>query len=113
MIETFDEYQKKSLRTLKKHTSNTTMLNEAALGIGGEAGEFIDHVKKVVFHGHDLDKSYLVKELGDVLWYIAEACQALEINMSEVATQNFDKLCKRYPEQFSIERSINRSTKQG
>jgi hypothetical protein len=69
------------------------MLNAAALGLNGEAGEIADHVKKVMFHGHPLDddtKDKIAKEIGDI------------------AQMNVDKLKKRYPEGFSTERSLNR-----
>ncbi len=85
------------------------LILNAALGLAGEAGEFIDHVKKHIFHGHKLDKSFLIKELGDFLWYCAQAAQGLNTTLSHVADVNIDKLQKRYPAGFSTEASLNRS----
>lgn len=100
-----------------------------ALGLGGEAGEFEDHIKKAVFHGHNRlahplgphdfntpvalllsegDRHDLVAELGDMLWYLTLAAHALGATLEEVAEINNDKLRARYGEKFSAERSINR-----
>ncbi|MBQ2862402.1 MAG: nucleoside triphosphate pyrophosphohydrolase family protein, partial [Oscillospiraceae bacterium] len=65
-------------------------------------------VKKHLFHGHELDREALIKELGDVAWYLAEASEALDVSLDEVFERNIEKLKKRYPEGFSSERSINR-----
>lgn len=83
-------------------------LNVAALGVGGEGGEFVDLVKKHLFHGHPLDASKASKELGDILWYIALACTVLGLGMEDVMNENLEKLRKRYPLGFSAEASINR-----
>jgi NTP pyrophosphatase (non-canonical NTP hydrolase) len=82
----------------------------AAMGLAGEAGEVVDYLKKVLGHGHPLDQDKVVKELGDVLWYVAEICSVLQLDMEEVAEANVKKLKKRYPDGFSKERSVNRST---
>jgi NTP pyrophosphatase (non-canonical NTP hydrolase) len=89
-------------------------LNLATLGLGiaGEAGEVADIIKKIVGHGHPLDvptKDKLNKELGDVLWYVATLCYALNLQMEDVAEANIYKLRTRYPEGFSTERSMNRN----
>ena len=89
--------------------SDQARLAIAGLGLAGEAGEVVDYLKKVVGHGHKLDRDKLVKELGDVLWYVAEICSAINADMSDVAQQNIDKLKARYPDGFSSERSINRA----
>lgn len=83
-------------------------LSNSALGMCGEAGEFADCVKKHLHQGHALDHAKLVKEAGDVLWYIALACQALGVSMEGVALANIEKLRKRYPESYSHADSINR-----
>lgn len=83
-------------------------LLEGALGITGEAGEVSDIIKKHIFHGHDLDIDALVKEIGDVCWYVALLCTAIGVDMSSVMEQNIEKLKTRYPEGFSSEASINR-----
>lgn len=103
-----NEYQLLALRTEAPGRSRRERLLNAALGLCGEAGEFADTLKKAEFHGHMLDEAELYKELGDVLWYAALACDALGVSMGEVMTQNIEKLRRRYPEGFSSERSIHR-----
>lgn len=102
-----NEYQKLAMRTAGELTNEDKLIN-AVFGLNGEAGEIADHIKKHMFQGHKLDGEKLVKELGDVLWYIALGAEALGINLEEVAQINIEKLKKRYPEGFSVERSVNR-----
>jgi len=83
-------------------------LINGALGITGEAGEVADMIKKHVFHGHGLDTDALVKEIGDVCWYVALLCTAIGVDMASVMEKNIEKLKTRYPEGFSEEASINR-----
>ena len=78
------------------------------MGLCGEAGEVIDLVKKHLHQGHPLNKEQLIKELGDVAWYLAEAAYALGVDLDTVCAGNISKLKKRYPEGFDKERSINR-----
>ncbi|MBQ7865225.1 MAG: nucleotide pyrophosphohydrolase, partial [Clostridia bacterium] len=59
--------------------------------------------------GHELDREHLIKELGDVAWYLAETAFALDVSLEEVCQRNIDKLKARYPEGFSTERSIHRT----
>ena len=80
----------------------------SALGLAGEAGEFANLVKKMTAHGHPFDPEALKDELGDVLWYLAEAATAVGLDLEEVASQNVNKLIKRYPQGFSEEKSRNR-----
>ena len=83
-------------------------LLNGALGLTGEAGEVADAIKKTIFHGHDLDRDGLIKELGDVCWYLALLCHAIDVPLEEVMSHNIEKLKKRYPEGFSESASINR-----
>lgn len=83
-------------------------LLNGALGLTGEAGEVADSIKKTIFHGHKMDYDGLVKELGDVCWYLALLCHAIDVPLEEVMTRNIEKLKKRYPEGFSESASINR-----
>lgn len=87
---------------------DTGDLLNGALGLTGEAGEVADLIKKHIFHGHDLDIDSLVKEIGDVCWYIALLCTAIGESMEWVMAKNIEKLKERYPEGFSSEASINR-----
>ena len=73
----------------------------AAVGISAEGGEFMEIVKKMIFQGKPASEDnleHLKIELGDVLWYVAQACMALNISFEEVADKNIKKLEKRYPE---------------
>ena len=69
----------------------------AGMGLGGEAGEVCDHAKKVAFHGKDMDRIALLKEMGDVLWYFALLADLYDITLDEVMEMNVYKLCGRYP----------------
>ncbi len=102
-----DEYQKKALTTASRMTEDDMVLN-GALGLNGEAGEVADHIKKVRFQGHAMDKAHLADELGDILWYIAVMSEGLGYTLSEVMEMNVAKLKKRYPNGFEVEKSINR-----
>ena len=83
-------------------------IREGCYGLNGEAGECIDILKKVEFQGHAFDPVKLVDELGDVLWYIAQTATGLNITLEDVAQHNIEKLKKRYPNGFDVERSIHR-----
>ena len=104
-----NEYQKLAMVTLNKKLDKKEILTNSVMGLCGESGEAIDLVKKHLFHGHELDRDALIKELGDVAWYLAEAAEALEIPLEEIFERNIEKLKKRYPKGFSEEKSINRT----
>ena len=105
---TADEYQRLAMRTKPVYYGDNDQLINAALGLCGEAGEFADLLKKYLYQGHVLDDECLIKELGDVLWYISLAADEMGVTLSEVMEKNIDKLRKRYPEGFDAERSRNR-----
>lgn len=88
-------------------TSKERMVN-AVMGLTGEAGEVIDILKKVYFHGHELDVNHLAEELGDVLYYLCWLCMELGVDLSDICFQNMKKLTERYPDGFDAERSIHR-----
>ncbi len=104
----FNEYQELAARTRNETLSPKMELGNYSLGIPCEAGEVGDIMKKHIYHNHALDKDEVIKELGDTLWYMANLCTLLEIDLSEVAETNIEKLKKRYPNGFSQEDSINR-----
>ena len=106
---TINEYQKLAMTTLNKELSNKDVLINAVMGLCGESGEAIDIVKKHLHQGHELNKEKLIKELGDIAWYLAEACFALDVELETVLTMNIEKLKKRYPEGFTVDKSVNRS----
>ena len=73
----------------------------AAIGISAEGGEFLEIVKKITFQGKEFnaaEKEHLKVELGDVLWYVAQACIALDLSLDDVIARNISKLAARYPE---------------
>ena len=101
-----------SLSTLDGEGSNIHRLLTAAVGISAEGGEFMEIVKKMVFQGkpwnHD-NREHLIIELGDVMWYVMQACKALHVSLDEVIECNVDKLKKRYPGgEFNVYQSENR-----
>lgn len=91
-----DEYQAETART-----DGDGGLVMHALGLGGEAGEYQELVKKHVFHGKPLDRDRAARELGDVLWYLARAAADHGFRLSEIAALNVAKLRARYPDGFS------------
>lgn len=103
-----NEYQKLAMTTLNKDLSKKDVLINAVMGLCGESGEAIDIVKKHLHQGHELNKDKLIKELGDIAWYLAEAAYALDVDLSKVLEGNINKLKARYPEGFSVDKSINR-----
>ena len=105
---TLDRYQNLANRSAGAGGEGDRRLMVAALGLSGEAGEFANLVKKMTAHGHPFDPASLKDELGDVLWYLAEAATAAGLDLNEIAQENVDKLLKRYPEGFSQENSVNR-----
>jgi len=81
-------------------TFNVPQLLTAMIGLTSEAGEAQEIVKKILFQGKPFTeetREHLKKELGDVIWYWANACNALEISPNEVIAQNVSKLEARYP----------------
>jgi len=100
------------LANLEKEGFPTERLLTAAVGMSAEAGEFTEIVKKIVFQGKPVNEEnlfHLKRELGDIMWYVSQACLGLNISIEEVIQMNFEKLSARYPEgAFSIERSENR-----
>jgi len=87
----------------------------ASVGMCAEAGEFTEVVKKIVFQGKPVTEEnifHLKRELGDIMWYVAQACMALDITFDEILEMNVEKLSARYPEgTFDVHFSENR--KQG
>jgi NTP pyrophosphatase (non-canonical NTP hydrolase) len=103
-----NEYQELAIRTATNVTEGRERLANWALGLAGESGEAADVVKKCLFHGHVLDTTKLVKELGDVLWYVAVLANEIAYPLEEVMDLNIAKLMARYPDGFDPARSRNR-----
>lgn len=102
------EYQALAARTMPADRKSNDQITNMCLGLAGESGEVIEHVKKAVFHGHDLSPEYLEKEIGDVLWYVAGMATAMGLDLNTIAENNISKLKQRYPEGFSESASTTR-----
>ena len=91
---------------------NLSQLLTAALGLGAESGEFTEVVKKIIIQGNPYNEEnvfHMKRELGDICWYIAQACMALDTTFDEIIEMNVDKLKKRYPGgEFNVHQSENR-----
>ena len=92
--------------------ANIERLLTAGVGINAEGGEFLEIIKKMIFQGkpwNDANKEHLIIELGDLLWYVAQATQALGVSVDDVVATNVRKLEKRYPGgSFDVYYSENR-----
>lgn len=102
------QYRKAIERTMNHSLSEKEKLAMLDMGIAGEAGEIVDTLKKVIFHGHELDRDELIKELGDLEWYLQHLKKHYNISDEVVFISNIMKLNKRYPNGFSKKDSINR-----
>ena len=93
--------------------ANIERLLTAGVGINAEGGEFLEIVKKMIFQGkpwNEDNKDHLITELGDMMWYVMQACIALETPIDQVIARNVEKLEKRYPGgAFDVFYSENRS----
>ena len=98
---------------LDRQGANIERLLTAGVGINAEGGEFLEIVKKMVFQGkpwNEDNREHLIIELGDILWYVAQATMALDISFDEVVATNVKKLEKRYPGgEFDVFKSENRA----
>ena len=100
------------LTELETQDADVPRLLTAALGLSAEAGEFTEVVKKIILQGKPYTEEnifHMKRELGDLCWYLAQACMALDTDFNEVLQMNFEKLSARYPEgAFDVYRSENR-----
>ena len=99
-------YQEEANRTRNKCSDE---LQNYMLGLIGEVGEFVNYIKKTIYHGHRLEMVKAREELGDILWYLAVLSTVLRIPFEDVAYYNVKKLKKRYPIGYSDEASIHRT----
>lgn len=102
-----------ALRTESSIFHNTGLSNErlihAAFGMQTEAAEFTDALKKSIFYGKPLDITNLKEELGDLLWYMAIACNVLETTLEAEQARVISKLKARYPDKFTSDAALNRN----
>ena len=100
-----------ALAILEEQGVNPARLLTAGIGMAGEVGEFNEIIKKCLFQGKEVDKDriiHLQKELGDIMWYVAQACLALNTSIEKIIDMNTAKLEDRYPGGFDTFRSENR-----
>ena len=95
-----------------EHDADVPRLLTAALGLTAESGEFTEVVKKIILQGKPYNEDnvfHMKRELGDICWYIAQACMALDTTFDEIIEMNVDKLKARYPGgEFDVSKSENR-----
>jgi NTP pyrophosphatase (non-canonical NTP hydrolase) len=98
---------------LEEQGADVSRLMTAAFGMSAEAGEFTEVVKKIFLQGKPYNQDnvfHMKRELGDLCWYLAQACMALDTNFEEVLQMNYEKLSARYPEgAFDVHKSENRA----
>lgn len=102
-------YIKEALRTdhedysviVPRFNAEVVRLLHAGMGLTTEAGEFMDAIKRHTMYGSELDKTNLCEELGDLMWYIALACDTLGISIEDIMRLNVSKLQARYPNKFT------------
>lgn len=105
---TGQEYQEKAARTINKDLTLKGQRNHALFGMVGEIGE-IHSLYQKVYQGHDEpDREHVLKECGDLLWFVAEFLTSQGFSFDDCMETNIKKLEKRYPEGFDAEHSLNR-----
>ena len=102
-----NHYQELAARTINPQLYDYEMEMHALHGMIGEIGE-LNSLYQKAFQGHEFDELYAKKELGDLLWFIAEYCTAMNWNLDDVMELNINKLKGRYPDGFKSEQSLNR-----
>lgn len=103
-----DEYQKLASRTIDKKLYTKDMVYHSLFGMTGELGELHSIFQKE-YQGHTIDTIHIEKELGDLLWFIAEFCTANGWSLGDVMEINIAKLKERYPNGFEVEKSLHRA----
>lgn len=102
-----NQYQAMAQRTMNPNLEQFETIYHALHGMSAEIGELHGLYQKS-YQGHELEPEHLKKELGDLMWFIAEFCTAYGWTMEEIAKLNIDKLKARYPEGFDAEKSLHR-----
>ena len=97
---------------LNSKNVEVSRLFTAGIGLSGEVGEFNEIIKKIMFQAKTFDSvthEHMKKELGDIMWYVTQACLALKVDLSEVIIANKEKLSKRFSEKkFSVKENEER-----
>ena len=100
-------YQGLAARTVNKDLTIEELTAHALHGMVGEIGELHSLYQKV-YQGHEFDENHAKKELGDLMWFIAEYCTAKGWELEDVMTLNIEKLKARFPDGFEVDKSLNR-----
>lgn len=101
-------YQELASRTINKKLNRNAQRKHALHGMVGEIGELHSLYQKT-YQGHKFDADHAKKELGDLMWFIAEYCTANGWFLDEICDMNIEKLMARYPDGFSVDKSLNRA----
>lgn len=102
-----NEYQQLAARTINDRLYPEQQMHHALHGMVSEVGEIHGLFQKG-YQGHEIEAEHLIKEAGDLLWFIAEFCTSMNWTLEEVAQMNIDKLKARYPEGFDADKSLHR-----
>lgn len=102
-----NEYQKLASRTINKELNRNDNKYHALHGLVSEVGE-IHGIYQKVYQGHDFEFNHLIKEIGDLMWFVAELCTSLGVSLEDICELNIDKLKKRYPDGFEVDKSLHR-----
>lgn len=105
---TLNEYQGLAARTINPKLDASEQRLHALHGMVGEIGEMHSIYQKI-YQGHSFDGEHMKKELGDLLWFVAEYCTGFGWDLDEIATMNIDKLRARFPEGFEVDKSLHRA----
>lgn len=103
-----DLYVSLAMETSNKKLNQQEKMSNACLGMAGETGEVCDVIKKHLYQGHQINTNDLIKELGDVMWYIALMCNTFGFSLEQIMEANIEKLKRRYNGNFDSNLSINR-----
>lgn len=102
-----NEYQELAARTINPGLYDYEVETHAMYGMVGEIGE-LNSLYQKCFQGHEFDEEHAKKELGDLLWFIAEYCTSQNWKLEDIMQMNIDKLKKRFPSGFEVNKSLNR-----
>lgn len=105
---TLDNYQRLASRTINDKLMPTQIENHALFGLASELGE-IHGIYQKKYQGHEVSRTRVFSELGDLLWFAAELCTVNNVTLGQVAEANIKKLIKRYPDGFDEEKSLHRA----
>lgn len=105
----FDEYQSLARRTQNAGLSDSDKTFHAITGLASEVGEVMSLFQHSVQESSPLDKLKLKKEMGDIMWFMAELCDCYDWSLDNICALNIEKLRRRYPDGFDTERSVNRT----